>query len=281
MLTPAQHLDALLASATIHATEVDGCELIWQEWPVRQPGARPLLLLHGGFGSWNHWSANIEALSQQFVVWTVDLPGLGDSGDFPQPHTIGHLADMVASGWSELVGPVEAFDIAGFSFGAMVAGRIAADAGDRCGRCLLIGAVGFGELQVQVALLPPPGSKLETSEADSIHRENLARLMLHDPDRIDPPAVYMHGQNLARSRFNSRRLAVTNTLAETLPQISAKLVGIWGDRDATAGGLDNIQARQDLFSAAQSEPRFHVLPGVGHWAMYEAPDLVNKLILAG
>ena len=74
-------------------------------------------------------------------------------------------------------------------------------------------------------------------------------------------------------------MAGTNELAENLPRIAAKLVGIWGEYDVTAGGAGSIEARRQLFLAAQPDAEFHVLPDVGHWAMYEAPELVNRLIL--
>jgi pimeloyl-ACP methyl ester carboxylesterase len=40
---------------------------------------RPLVLVHGGHGSWLHWVRNIEALSAKRTLWIPDLPGYGDS----------------------------------------------------------------------------------------------------------------------------------------------------------------------------------------------------------
>lgn len=281
MSTPAQYLDALLARSASRATDHGACRLAWQEWPAPSDDAQPLLLLHGGFGSWTHWAANVDALSKRFAVWTVDLPGLGASGDLPAPQTLEQIAGLVLSGWNELVGENRRFDVAGFSFGGMVAGELAAAVGERCARCLLIGAVGFGELQHQVDLLPPPAADAAPGQAVAVHRENLARLMIHDPARIDRLALHIHSENLARYRFNSRRLAVTSALADRLREIPARLVGIWGEMDATAGGAANIAARRDMFSAAQPGSGFHVVPGVGHWAMYEAPERLNQLLLEG
>lgn len=279
MGAPAQRLEALLGRAATQTTVSEGCRLVWHAWPAPSRDAHPLLLLHGGFGSWTHWAANIDALAERRAVWTVDLPGLGASGDLPEPHSVVHIAALLWPAWQQLVGDERAFDVAGFSFGAMVAGQLASMAGQCCTRCLLIGAVGFGPLQHRVNLLPPPAGDAAPSQAAAIHRENLARLMLHDHDRIDALAVHIHSENLARSRFNSRGLAATSGLADTLPGISARLVGIFGERDATAGGATNIAARRALFLEAQPGAAFHVLPDVGHWAMYEAPQAVNALLL--
>ena len=50
--------------------------------PIRQwenAGAEKVVLLHGGSGSWLHWTRNIPALREQFDVYAIDLPGLGDA----------------------------------------------------------------------------------------------------------------------------------------------------------------------------------------------------------
>ena len=279
MASPAEQVAALLARATQHQTELDGCRLAWQQWPGASADTTPLLLLHGGFGSWTHWLANIESLSQSRAVWTVDLPGLGSSGDMPEPFTSKHFAQLLLTGWRSLIGIGQGFELAAFSFGAMVGGQLAALAGQQCRRCALIGASGFGALHVQAPLLPPPGPDLPSAEADAIHRENLARLMLHKSASIDELAVYIHGDNLARHRFRSRSMAGSNDLAEVLPDIRAHLVGIWGEYDVTAGGRENIERRRQLFLAAQPDAEFHVLADVGHWAMYEVPQTINQLIL--
>ncbi|QFU75176.1 alpha/beta hydrolase [Halioglobus maricola] len=275
MPAPEQTLAALHARATIRTTEHSETHITWQHWGGE--GA-PLLLVHGGFGSWSHWAANVEALSQSRSVWTVDLPGLGSSGEMPRPWTTQHFAQLVFAGWCELIGD-EPFELSGFSFGAMVGGQLAALAEEQCLRCSLIGASGFGPLHRQVALLAPPGPEVPVEKATAVHRENLARLMLHTPGAIDDFAVCIHSDNLARHRFRSRSMARSSDLADILPEIQAQLVGIWGACDATAGGRSNIEARRELFLAAQSGAEFYVVDGIGHWAMYESPERINRLIL--
>ena len=277
--SPAAVLSALSQRARHHWTEQSGCRIAWQQWPAKSADAIPLLLVHGGFGSWNHWIANIQALSERYAVWTLDLPGLGCSGDLPKPWGTEQISELVLAGWRELQGENRCFEIAGFSFGGLIAGLMAAAAGFQCTRCILIGASGFGSLHVQAELLPPPGPECDESDARAIHRENLARLMLHDPQHIDALAVQIHGDNLARYRLRSRGMAGSNDLADTLPLIVGHLLGIWGEYDATAGGKESIESRRQLFLQAQPQADFHVLTGVGHWAMYEAPTAVNRLIL--
>ena len=61
--------------------------------------------------------------------------------------------------------------------------------------------------------------------------------------------------------------------------ISGHLIAVWGSEDATAGGPAAISARRDNILKAQPGANFHTLEDVGHWAMYEAPGVINSLLL--
>jgi non-heme chloroperoxidase len=86
---------------------------------LEQAGAgRAVLLVHGWTMSGRFWSAQMEGLSKQFKVVTVDLRGHGNSSKVLHGHTIVnyakdlrlvvdalHLQDVTLVGWS-LAGPV-------------------------------------------------------------------------------------------------------------------------------------------------------------------------------
>src|SRR5437870_10951186 len=96
--------------------------MIWRLWGE----GRPLVLLHGGYGSWSHWIRNVLPLSRAFTVAAPDLPGLGESATPPEPHTAESLARIIVEGL-EIVFPKHAgLHIAGFSFGAVLGGPAAA-----------------------------------------------------------------------------------------------------------------------------------------------------------
>ena len=75
---------ALLARATRCETPcrtVSGT-MVWHLWGQQgfDASLAPLLLLHGGSGSWTHWLRNIDALvASGRRVLVPDLPGFGDS----------------------------------------------------------------------------------------------------------------------------------------------------------------------------------------------------------
>ena len=86
-MQPADLIAQLQAQSIEIGTVFDGARLSWRRWGGDNPGQLPLVLVHGGFGSWTHWAANLPELMSQRQVWTGDLPGLGDSELIPAPHT--------------------------------------------------------------------------------------------------------------------------------------------------------------------------------------------------
>ena len=80
---PARLVATVEASARVYRTPSGEGEMVWRAWG---DGA-PLLLLHGGSGSWTHWIRTIPTLARTYQLWVPDLPGLGDSAMPPRPWT--------------------------------------------------------------------------------------------------------------------------------------------------------------------------------------------------
>ncbi len=52
---------------------------------------------------------------------------------------------------------------------------------------------------------------------------------------------------------------------------------IYGEHDAAA--IPTIATRFEMCRATRPDLETHVIPACGHWAMYEAPEVVNALLL--
>lgn len=269
--SPKTYVDALISKAEIVKTPTGEGDMVWQVWGERTDKT-PLLLLHGGFGSWTHWIANVETLSKTRRVVTCDMPGLGDSASAPGELTPDNLAAPIVAGLDTLFGKGAAFDLAGFSFGGLIGSQVAKAVGDRMKTYVAVGASGFEDLHVRVLGIEVPEKDMSDQEKDDIHRNNLRLLMIHDEAKIDDLAIYTHRRNVARSRVRSRPMSLGNHLVEALPHIKARLAGIWGVHDATGGGREQILKRRDIFLEYQADVSFVIIDDVGHWVMYEAPD---------
>src|SRR6266480_1270868 len=91
---PAEFIAEIEHTGTRRATPAGQGEIVWRVFGRGEP----LVLLHGGTGSWLHWVRNIEDLSRDFLLIVPDIPGSGESANPEPPPT----ADRIAA--SMLVG---------------------------------------------------------------------------------------------------------------------------------------------------------------------------------
>jgi pimeloyl-ACP methyl ester carboxylesterase len=237
--------------------------MVWRIWGK---GA-PLVLLHGGYGSWTHWLRNIEPLSATYTVIAPDTPGLGDSATPPQPHTAEAIAAIMCRGLDQIVPPPATIAMAGFSFGSVMGGHIAAQVGKRIASFLLIGAAGLGLPRPTRADLERVEPGMSAAEIAAVQRGNLIKLMFGDPSRIDELAVYLQNTNTRRARLDSRPIAFTDTLIHTLPRVTARLGAIWGEKDITC--VPYIEQKFGVLRDIQPGVYCDVVPDAGHWVQWE------------
>lgn len=272
-LPPAEIVDTLRRAARQVETPCGAGRMVWRLWGA----GPPLVLLHGGFGSWTHWIRNVPTLAARYTVVAADMPGLGDSADAPLPHTVESLGAILVAGLQAVVPPPTPFRIVGFSFGSVLGGHLAVASGERVLAFVGVGAsaLGLRRQAIEGLSLEQPG--MADAEIDTMHRRNLEILMMADAAHIDPLAVYVHRRNLARARVRSRRISMSDSLARMLPQIRGRLMGIWGEHDVTA--FSHIAPRRALFESIQPGCPFVVIPGAGHWVMYEAAAAFNAALI--
>ena len=245
--------------------------MVWHVWG----SGPPLVLLHGGYGSWTHWIRNVLPLSRAFTVAAPDLPGLGESATPPEPHTADGLARIIVEG-IDIVFPRHAdLHIAGFSFGGVLGGHVAVQLGERVRAFTIVGSNGLGLVRQPTALERVAENATE-AEMLAVARHNLGALMIADPTRIDDLAVCIQSQNAPRGRIKSRRFSRADTLARALPLVKARLDGIWGEWDATA--YPHLDDRARALRDIQPGARFEVIAGAGHWVQYEAADRFNPIL---
>ncbi len=113
-------------------------------------------------------------------------------------------------------------------------------------------------------------------EKREVHRQNLGILMIHDTSKIDDLALDMQAQNAVRSRVRGKHIVKTSSLAQCLPDVKARLAGIWGEHDVTSPSA----LVADRLRQFQPQALVEIVPGAGHWVQFEAADTVNRLLPA-
>lgn len=265
-------IDALDKTATRRTTPVEDGDLVWRLWG----DGEPLVLLHGGTGSWMHWMRNIEDLSRDYMLLVPDIPGSGESASLQIPTSVEQVAATLVAGIDAILGPSARFKAVGFSMGGLISGYVAKLAGERLRHLVLVGAVGTTARRHPMAPMKSWRRLATDDEKRAAHQHNLGVLMIADPNAIDEAAVYMQHHNAERSRVRGKHINHTGDLSLTLPGFKGRLASIWGERDATAGPY--LEDRREKLAQFSPGATFDIIPDAGHWVQYEAADAFNRLL---
>lgn len=243
--------------------------LIWRAWG----SGPPVLLFHGGHGAWSHWIRNIDAIAGGRTVLAPDLPAFGDSATPPrEDHEA--ISEALAAGLRRLIAADLPVDIVGFSFGGVVAAHLAAFYPEIVRRLIVVDT---GGLDLPMGHIDVRGIRgLGEEERRAVLRANLLSLMLHDPASVDDLALYLQEANVRRARLKAEKLVLPDKLLHVLPRVSVQLDVIWGEHDRPH---PDPAAQASVFRRFHPDAELRVIPGAGHWAMYEKPAAFNRAVV--
>jgi len=277
----AAQVDTLRGQAERRETPCGDGHMVWHLWGE----GPPLVLLHGGSGSWTHWFRNVPALARHFRLYVADMPGLGESDMPPEafqlddyPATMRMMAGAIADGVNDLLGASQRYHLSGFSLGSIAGTYLAAAEGDRVASLTLVGSAAFGipwnGLTGTLTRMTESMGKAERLEAQ---RRNLGIIMLGDMASADDLAAYLQLRNVERARVRSHGIGDTDSLIQALVHVTAPLGGIWGRDDVYA--QPNLEAIGDILRGQDPDARYTLIDGAGHWVMYERPDAFDAALI--
>ena len=246
----------------------------WRSWGE----GRPLVLLHGGNGSWCHWIRNIDFFSERGRVIVPDLPGFGDSAEPPgPPDSLTHamLAEILVAGLRSFLEMKEPIDLVGFSFSGTLSGEMARSLGRGVRNLVLTSPGGYHPLPTPAVAFRKWRSAPPADQA-AVHRHNLAQLMFGKADSIDALAVQVQALSAAKSRLRSRNMDHPGVLRPMLARLPARIHGIWGGLDATT--LGRLEANCEFMRSCSNSGTVEVVEDAGHWVQYESADRFNTIL---
>lgn len=266
---------AIGARARVVKTPVGDGFMVWHVWGP--PTGKPLILLHGGSGSWNHWVRNVEFLAARgFHVIVADMPSFGDSARVPHGEDADALPPHLELGASLMLGRQRA-TVVGFSCGSLTAGLWMKQSPERFAGIVFVGGPSLTERsQVRVKMESwyhvPPGP-----ERERIIAANLRALMIGRDDNVHEFSLALHTENLLRDRMRKRRMSVHPWLVDVVPKIEVPVAGIYGVLDAAFpdNRLDGIEASLRRAPLFHSMTRIH---DVGHWVQFEDAPAFNAAL---
>lgn len=264
---------ALDAMAIRHETPCGDGVMVWREWGAGEP----LVLLHGGAGSWRHWLRNIEVLSARYRVIAADTPGYGSSADPPEPVSFQSIGQIMAAGLDSILGKGAGYHLAGFSLGSFMAPYLIVNSLNTAKSLTLV----HGHLVGRMKYSPQTELKRwrhveDANERREILRHNLGTLMLAHPESTDDATIELYREDLEAARL--RVPAFIGTLdTAILKTLDCRLCSISGALDPT--GDPDVQTQVAMLRALRPDAVCHIMENTGHWAMYESPVEFNKLFL--
>ena len=256
----------------------DGVRVHYQ----RAGSGQPLLLLHGLVGSAKNWRQNISYLAQDSDVYAIDLFNMGESERVPGLDAgLEATSDRLAA-CMDALGLVDA-DIAAHSHGGAVALMLAARHTDRVRRLILFAPanpfcdlghqlIRFYQTRFGIWFAQQIPSLPRRLKATALSR------MYGDPSRVSAGALegYIEGLHIPGTmdhvlQIVQRWFVDMGLLRSVLERLVAKpMLLIWGDRDR-AVGLSSARELQRILPQSS----LMVLPGVGHIAFEEMPEICN------
>ncbi len=237
---PESALDAIAATAPVHAAEVVGLTTTRIETDgfglnVISAGtgdATPLILLHGFASDASSWMFVQEPLAEKRKVHAIDLPSHGASDVDAKVATPDALADLVLAA-IEVVAP-DAFHLAGHSLGGRLALRIASRLGPRVRSLTLVAPAGLGR-----AVNPEFVKTFLAANSRRPMKEAL-QMLVADPSSVTSDMVEralatkrMDGASEALAAIAAACLGASMTSDATadLAATSAPVLTLWGARD--------------------------------------------------
>ncbi|WP_420606501.1 alpha/beta fold hydrolase [Novosphingopyxis sp.] len=250
-----------------------------------QGSGSKLLLVHGLGGNGRSWSPIVPLLAGQREVFTIDLPGHGDTAARADSGTFAGLADDLQE-YIEQNG-LTSIDVAGFSLG----GRLVLEMARRgcVGNVVALNPGGFWRgwertyfkwtLTASQKLLHALRGQLGTLSGSPVSRTALLAQLSARPWALDKAMVERELVAFAETRTVVPLIKdLASGPAQSGPaSLQAGRVAIaWGDKDRLCLLRQAPRAR-----AAFPQTAFHWIEGSGHYSIWDRPRDVADIILEG
>ncbi|QWE00959.1 alpha/beta hydrolase [Polynucleobacter sp. JS-Mosq-20-D10] len=256
----------------IHKQDFEGNQIIWRVWGQ----GSPLVLLHGGSGSWNHWCRNIKTLiGLQRQVWIPDIPCFGDSDAPDGVVDIDQASEVLLNAFDKFF-PEKKIDLIGFSMGSMGAGYIAKKLPERINQLLLVAPPALGISPLESIVIEDWTTASDTQSRDQRIRNNLSSLMLWSEAAITDLSLDIHRENLLKDRMRKRKIYKTDFLMDILKKLEVPFYCILGSQDALYRG--NLEMVKSALVAIEMNQSLDLIEDAGHWVQFEKSTQFNEIL---
>lgn len=253
-------------------------------------GNQTIFLIHGLGTYAKGWIKNIDALSENYRVIAIDLPGYGKSDKGYYKYTMDFYAQIITELMDNL--DIEKAIVTGHSMGGQIAMTMALDYSDRVEKLILISPAGFerftdGEGDWLIGVMTPDLVKDTPIRAiDTNLRYNFFETP-QDAEFLITERIQLRGS----SDFDMYCYAVSKNVQgmidgyiyDRLDQISQTTLILWGENDELIPNrFLHAGWTKDIAKIGETEIPHNktiIFPKCGHFVQFEKPVETNKAIL--
>ncbi|GAA4802430.1 alpha/beta fold hydrolase [Tomitella cavernea] len=243
-----------------------------------------LVLVHGVIHRRHAWDPVVDLLARHRRVVTVDLPGHGDSPEMPEgPNPLQIGADLAVEFFREIA-PEEKVHVVGNSLGGWIA--LEAAARGEVASATGLSPAGFfaGALDQARAVntfrtlrwaTRRMGGTRDAFVSNRVGKSVGMGVFMSHPWRVPAETARIDAESLLSNKVIDRGLSADFAFSRPV-DTSVPVTVAWGRRDLV---LPCYEAKRVHQAFPQAEVT--IIPGVGHVPMWDNPQLVASILLAG
>jgi epoxide hydrolase 4 len=291
----------LAVEVTHHFADLEECRLHY----VSRGAGDPILFLHGFPQFWYLWRRQLADLGNDHAVYAADMRGynLSCKPADPEAYRMRHLL-------ADIRGLIEQLELApvtlvGHDWGGIVSWALALKHPELLERLVIIDAPppftwnrdlhespkqrDAVNYMIELSKPSPEPEEMLSANDYSMMDDIMRRIggrgaQLTDAERAvyrdawSQPGALTGGLNYYRAARMGEQVSAGGVPEEYMTKINSQTVGvrtmvIWGENDAVL-----LPTLTRGLSEWVPDLRVEIVPGAGHWAPYERPDDVNRLI---
>lgn len=231
-----------------------------------------LVCVHGYLGGSAHWAGQARAFAGRYDVIAPDLPGFGAAAAAPPLADIAGYADFALNDLSAR--GTEKFHLLGHSMGGMIAQEMAVRAPGRVMRLALYGTGAAGGFPGRFETVERSIKRVNEDGPAAAARRIAAAWFKDGAAAPGYPLCEETALKAGREAMIAGLSAFgTWPGARHLARIKAPVLVLWGDCDRSYPWSETERLRRAIPGA-----RLAVMPGCGHAAHLEKPELFNALL---
>ena len=219
-------------------------------------GGEPLILVHGGLGNSDYWDKQIDVFAKEYQVIALDSRGHGRSTFTDQPINYDLMMTDVLALMDHL--GIERANLLGWSDGGIIGLNLAINHPDRMNKIIAYGAN-----------YDPSGVRpdIEENEVFNAYVEQAVEDYLAlspAPEKLE--AFFENIGNMWATE--------PNFTPEQLGEIRTPILILDGEEEEAIATEHTLEMAGMIPSA-----ELLLMPGTGHFAMWEQPDEFNRIVL--